>query len=73
VLGIFRMWHVYLCEREGKLYTGITTDLKHRMCQHRAELLYSECYADRHRAARREREIKGWRRGKKLDLIRSSR
>jgi putative endonuclease len=67
------MWHVYICERDGQLYTGITTDLAHRMQQHRAELLYSEPHSDRHEAARREREIKAWRREKKLDLIRRRR
>ena len=63
------MHHVYICERRGQLYTGITTDLAHRMGQHGAKLLYSEVYPDRYQAARREREIKGWRRDKKLDLI----
>jgi putative endonuclease len=67
------MWHVYLCDRRGKLYTGITTDLGHRMRQHRARLLYSEPYTDRYDAARREREIKGWRREKKLALIQGRR
>ena len=64
------MWHVYIRDREGQLYTGITTDLEHRMKQHGAQLLYSEAYKDKRLAARREREIKGWRREKKLALIR---
>ena len=63
------MWHVYLCDRQGQLYTGITTDLEHRMKQHGAHLLYFEAYSDNHTAARREREIKGWRREKKLALV----
>jgi len=67
------MWHVYICDRNGKLYTGITTDLTHRMQQHHAELLYSEPHSDKHQAARREREIKGWRREKRLHLIRRRR
>jgi len=67
------MWYVYICDRRGQLYTGITTDLDHRMRQHGARLLYSESYQDKHEAARREREIKGWRRQKKLDLIEGSR
>jgi len=65
--------HVYICERGGQLYTGITTDLRHRMRQHGANLLYSEAHPDKHQAARRERQIKGWRRDKKLDLIRGRR
>ena len=63
------MWYVYMCNRNGRLYTGITTNLDHRMKQHNAELLYSEEFADKYAAAKREREIKGWRREKKLALI----
>ena len=67
------MWHLYICNRRGKLYTGITTDLDHRMMQHKANLLYSEVYPDKHSAARRERQIKGWSRKKKLSLINDQR
>ena len=70
-LSGLRMWYVYLFNRREQLYTGITTDLAHRMRQHSAELLYSEGFADKHLTARREREIKGWRRDKKLAFIRS--
>ena len=63
------MWHMYICDRNGQLYTGITTDLDHRMKQHRARLLYSESYPDKHTAAKREKQIKGWTRKKKLALI----
>jgi len=51
----------------------MTTDLPHRMRQHRAKLLWSEQQPDSHSAARREKEIKGWRREKKLALIEQSR
>ena len=64
------MWHVYICDRRGRLYTGITTHVPRRMRQHGAELLYSEQHPDEHSAARREKEIKGWGREKKLALIR---
>ena len=63
------MWYLYLCDRKGQLYTGITTNIEHRMAQHQAELLYYESYPDKHSAARREKEIKGWRREKKLGLV----
>ncbi len=66
------MWHMYICDRKGQLYTGITTDLVRRIRQHDAQLLYSEAYQDKYAAARRECEIKGWRREKKLALIRGS-
>ncbi len=64
-----KMWHVYICLRAGQLYTGITTNLDNRMKQHHAKLLYAEDFEDKHVAARREREIKGWRRQKKMELI----
>jgi putative endonuclease len=63
------MWYVYICDKKGLLYTGITTDLAHRMNQHKATLLYSEEFDDKQTAARRERQIKGWTRQKKLTLI----
>jgi len=39
------------------------------MKQHKADLLYSEKFLDKHDAAKREQEIKGWCREKKLVLI----
>ena len=54
------MWYVYICDRKGQLYTGITTDMNHRMVQHKATLLYHEGFDNKYAAARREREIKGW-------------
>jgi len=66
------MWHVYICDKNGQFYTGITTDLDHRIKQHKAILLYSENYSDKNSAAKRERQIKGWRREKKLALIKGS-
>ena len=66
------MWFLYICDRRGQLYTGITTDLDHRIKQHQAKLLYSGQYSDKNSAAKRERQIKGWRREKKLTLIKGS-
>ena len=67
------MWYLYLCNRNGHLYTGITTDLDHRMVQHQAKLLYQETFDDKFDAAKREREIKGWSRKKKDALVESRR
>jgi len=64
-----KVWYVYICDRGGQLYTGITTDLEHRITQHKARLLYSQSFEDKHLAAQREREIKGWRREKKMELV----
>jgi len=69
----FLVWYTYICRRHSRLYTGITTDVARRMRQHGAELLYSEAHRDKHDAACREREIKGWRREKKLALIQGRR
>jgi len=63
-------WWVYICSKSGKLYVGITTDLKHRMRQHAgAELLYREGPFTECEAADRERQLKGWNRRKKLRLL----
>lgn len=77
------MYFVYLIECEdGTIYTGITTDIRRRFKEHRSgkggaytrskkvkKILYAEKYKDRSSALKREAEIKGWRRGKKLTLI----
>lgn len=39
------------------------------MKQHKAQLLYHEEFESKHKAALREHQIKGWRREKKLALI----
>ena len=66
------MWYVYICDRNGQLYTGMTTNLRKRMRQHGARLLYSEEHPTEESASRREQQIKRWRRSKKLGLISSS-
>ncbi|MGR3318724.1 MAG: GIY-YIG nuclease family protein [Candidatus Anammoxibacter sp.] len=67
------MWYLYLCNKRGQLYTGITTDIQNRMRQHcNAELLYTEEFDGKNKAAKRERQIKGWKRKKKLALIKDN-
>jgi putative endonuclease len=80
-------WWVYLAQcGDRSLYTGVTTDPVRRMAQHnaghgsryvrsrkRARLLYLEPCASRAAALRREAEVKGWRRQKKLALVHASR
>ena len=64
------MRYVYIIEKRGKYYTGITTDLKNRLRQHgNSPLLYKETFQNKHQAARRERQIKGFSRAKKQKLI----
>lgn len=77
------MWHVYLlrCE-DDSIYTGITQEVDRRVQEHKTsqggkytrdsgvkELLYTEEYETRSEAASREGQIKGWRREKKINLI----
>ena len=78
-----KTYHVYiLANRALMLYVGMTSDLGRRMAEHRAKavlgftarydidrLVYVETHADVHDAIARERQLKGWRRTKKLDLI----
>jgi len=62
-------WCVYIIDKEGKYYTGITNHLQHRLKQHGVErALYMEGSDSAGKAARREREIKGWSRARKEAL-----
>ena len=77
------MWHVYILEcKDGSLYAGITDNLDRRFEEHKSgkggkftrafvanKILYSEQYSTKEEALRREAQIKGWTRKKKLVLI----
>jgi len=76
-------WFLYIAECIDKsLYTGITTNIGRRILEHNnkigakslkgklpVRLVYTETYSGQAEAAKREREIKGWSRVKKLKLI----
>ena len=76
-------YYVYILRlRNHQLYVGSTDDLARRVAEHQAgtacrttallgpvELMHSEPHPDRSSAIRRERQIKGWSRAKKLALI----
>ena len=78
---------MYLVECSDKsLYTGITNDLQRRFSQHKegkgghytssrrvVKIVYTEQHYDRPSALKREAQIKGWTRKKKLNLIRFGR
>lgn len=78
------MYYVYLLQcSDGTIYTGITTDVERRFQEHKngkgghytssrkaVKLLYTEKQKNRSNALKREAEIKGWRREKKLNLVR---
>ena len=74
-------WYVYIVEcQDGKLYTGLTENIERRFKEHQCEgahftsynhavkLLFKEPHQDQHTAAKREKQIKGWTRAKKLAL-----
>lgn len=78
------MWFVYIAEYlQGRLYTGVSTDPDRRVLEHNIgkngakslrgkgpiNLLYCEPQRDKISALKREREIKGWKREKKVLLI----
>jgi putative endonuclease len=82
---IMKSYYVYiLSSPTGTLYIGFTNDLIRRVYEHKEKLvegftekydvhrlLYYEEYGDVNEARDRERQLKGWRRKKKLDLIRT--
>ena len=76
-------YYVYiLTSRSGTLYTGMTSDLQGRVWQHKEKVLpgftskysvgrlvYYESYDRPADAIAREKQIKSWRRARKLALI----
>ena len=80
------MYHVYIVtnQRNGTLYTGVTSDLRKRVWQHKNKalpgfsaqyglnrLVYFEEFRDVAFAIEREKQIKAGSRKKKLQLIES--
>jgi putative endonuclease len=77
------MYFVYILEcTNGSLYTGITNDVERRFNEHKTgkgghytrstgvvKVLYTEEHPDKSSALKREAQLKGWRRDKKLSLI----
>lgn len=73
-----------LASRSRTLYVGVTRDLVRRLYQHRQQILpaftaryavnrlvYFEHTTDVWAALAREKEIKGWKRARKLELVES--
>ena len=79
-------YYVYiLTNRSGTLYVGVTNDLERRMYEHKNKLVpgftskynvtrlaHFEQTSEVESAIAREKQIKGWRRNKKVALIESS-
>jgi putative endonuclease len=80
-----KQYYVYILANEGKmLYTGVTNDLMRRIFEHKNHLIegYTKKYKitrlvyydqtnDIYAAITREKQIKGWLRKKKINLIES--
>jgi putative endonuclease len=78
-----RDYFVYiLASRSGVLYVGVTNDLERRLFEHRhklvagftskynvTRLVYYESFGDIRDAIAREKQLKGWRRAKKIALL----
>ena len=78
-----RYW-VYIVSNKymSTIYTGVTNDIVRRVWEHRSGnirgftsrykcgwLLYYEEFSDINQAIAREKQIKGWKRDKKIELI----
>ncbi len=80
-----RQYYVYILTNNSKtLYTGVTNNLTRRIYEHKAKLVegftkkynlsqlaYYEISEDVRSAIGREKQIKGWLRSKKINLIES--
>ena len=80
-----KTYYVYIITSDGgTLYTGMTNDLERRMYEHKNKLVrgftsrynvhrlvYYEETGSVESAILREKQIKGWRRSRKIDLIQS--
>ena len=78
-------YYVYIMTNHSKtLYTGVTNDLQRRVFEHKnkqvsgftsryniTKLVYFEISSSSYDAIRREKQIKGWLRSKKIALIES--
>jgi putative endonuclease len=78
------MYYIYIVTNKNNsvLYTGVTSNLEGRIYEHRerltegftkwyqaTKLIYYEDYPDPTSAIQREKQLKGWRREKKIALI----
>jgi putative endonuclease len=81
-----KIYYVYIMASQLRvLYVGVTSKIETRVWQHKTHwfggftanynvthLVYFETYSSVHAAIRREKELKSWRREKKVALIEST-
>ena len=84
-MAIERGYFVYILGNgKGTLYIGVTNNLARRLYEHKTkqvpgftakyavdQLLFAESFGNVHDALAAEKQIKGWTRKKKLELIRT--
>lgn len=76
--------YILLC-KDNSLYAGVTNNIERRLLEHKnkrgghytsshgaVKIVYKEEYLRRKEALKREKQIKGWRREKKLKLVKTS-
>jgi putative endonuclease len=80
-----KQFYVYIMTNKSKtLYVGVTNNLQRRVYEHKNKMIrgftskynitkvvFFEVFNDIESAIRREKQIKGWLRKKKIDLIES--
>jgi len=80
-----RQYYVYMMTNCSKtIYTGVTNDLTRRVYEHKNKLtqgftkkynvdilVYYEATSDVNASIAREKQLKGWRRNRKVELIES--
>jgi putative endonuclease len=77
-----RFWVYIMSSKRGTLYTGVTNSLDRRVFEHKHHLtrgftakydcnrlVWFEEWSDVRNAIAREKQIKGWTRAKKIELI----
>jgi putative endonuclease len=78
----YQFWVYIMASHSGTLYIGVTGSIEQRVQQHKSglvegfakqygcsRLVYYEGYDEISRAIGREKQLKGWRRSKKIALI----
>ncbi|HIG75544.1 MAG TPA: GIY-YIG nuclease family protein [Bacteroidetes bacterium] len=81
-MGRKSYWTYILASRTRVLYIGVTNDLARRLAEHRAgigsqftkryrvhRLVFAEEHSDVRDAIQREKQLKGWKRDRKVALI----
>jgi putative endonuclease len=80
----YKFWVYIVASQTGTLYVGMTNNIERRMREHKSgevegfaskyrcnRLVYWESFDEVQRAINREKQLKGWTRAKKIELLES--